>query len=66
MKWMIVVLFLNISPGVHEIHSQDYADVKECRALAKELNEKMDYMNQEATRLGKLQTEQVYAWCERK
>lgn len=66
MKWLIVVLFLNISPGVHEIHSQEFTSEKDCRALAAEINEKMDYMNQEATRLGKLQTEQVYAWCEKK
>lgn len=66
MKWLLIILFLNVQPGGWEVQGIEYKDLKECRAFAKELNEKQDYLNEEANRLGKLQLEQTYAWCEKK
>jgi len=66
MKWLLIVLFLNIPNVGYEIHSHEFFSEKDCRQFALEINERMNYTNEEANRLGRLQIEQVYAWCEKK
>lgn len=66
MKWLLVVLFMNVQPNGREVIGYEFNDLRDCRQFAKDINEKMDYANEEANRLGRLQTEQVYAWCEKK
>lgn len=66
MKWLLVILFLNVEPNGWEVIGAEFNDLKTCQSWSKEINEKMDHMNDEANRLNKLQTEQIYAWCEKK
>lgn len=66
MKWLLVILFLNVQPNGWEVIGEEFTDLKTCREWAKEINERMDHLNDEANRLNKLQTEQIYAWCEKK
>lgn len=66
MKWLLVVLFLNIPDIGKEVYGHEFYSEKDCRQFAREINERMNYTNEEANRLGMMQTEQVYAWCEKK
>jgi hypothetical protein len=65
MKWLLVILFMNVQPHGWEVYGQEFKDLKSCREAALEINEKMDNANAEANRLNILQIEQIYAWCEK-
>jgi hypothetical protein len=66
MKWLLVVLFLNVQPGGWEVNGFELDSIEECRLIARMVNEKQNAMNEEANRDGRLQIEQAYAWCEKK
>ena len=66
MKWLLVVLFLNVQPHGWEVEGAVFNDESACRSFAREINDKRDALNDEAVRLGRLQLEQVIAWCEKK
>lgn len=66
MKWLLVVLFLNVQPGDWEVNGFELDSIEECRLIARMVNEKQNAMNEEANRDGRLQIEQAYAWCEKK
>lgn len=65
MKWLLIILFLNIGPEKWEVQGVEFKTKKECTLFADELNKRQDFMNEEANRLGRLQIEQMYAWCEK-
>lgn len=67
MKWLLIILFLNIQPDNHwEVISIEFDSLVTCKNWAKELNDKQDAINAEANDLGKIQLEQIYIWCEKK
>lgn len=66
MKWLLVVLFLNVQPGDWEVNGFELESIEECRLIANMVNEKQNAMNEEANRDSRLQIEQAYAWCEKK
>lgn len=66
MNWLLVILFLNVPVSGWEMFGHDFFSREDCEQFAREINERQNFVNEEANRDGRLVLEQVYAWCEKK
>ena len=66
MKWLLVILVLNVPVSGWEMFGYDFFSREDCEHFARDINEQQNFANEEANRDGRLVLEQVYAWCEKK